>query len=269
MLTNLAVTDFKAFKELDLELRPLTVLLGPNNTGKSSIIAPIRLLAQTLIGSDPSVAVLLDGPFGDFGTFKDVVFENRPSSVFRISLSGFNPARASREAGGGWRLDASFGYRTRRRQLILSEVEIADDAGHILTATYVPDSDKHVVSKIRGKELPSKYRGRSSKTLALMHFLPYLTVYRAGPHVDRLFGGMFSEQEIVEVDQRVDAVIYAARRDLLSAEFIGAMRVPLRGRITRPARAVLALVQRERTGRACWSWIHLEEARDPVGCEAS
>lgn len=76
MLEKLQLTDCKAFHELVVNLRPLTVLLGPNNSGKSSIIAPIRLLAQTATSADPRVPLLLDGPLGDFGTYRDLVYGN-------------------------------------------------------------------------------------------------------------------------------------------------------------------------------------------------
>jgi hypothetical protein len=225
MLSNMQLTGFKAFKELDIELRPLTLLLGPNNTGKSSVISPIRLLAQTLTSGDPSVALLLDGPFGDFGTFRDVVNGNKLSSTFRIGLTG-TPRMSPPDSSDSWHLDATFGYRSRRRQLILSEVQISDQGGHVLTATYVPESDRHVISKVRGKDVPSKYRGTSYRILRFINFLPYITIYRARPKMESLLGGMLSIEEWMEVDDRVDEIIFSAREQLTSAEYIGARRVP-------------------------------------------
>ncbi len=37
----------EAFEELSIELKSLTFLLGPNNSGKSSILAVLRILHQT------------------------------------------------------------------------------------------------------------------------------------------------------------------------------------------------------------------------------
>lgn len=45
MLNQLSITGFKCFKELDVSLRPLTVLIGPNDTGKSAFLSAIQHLS--------------------------------------------------------------------------------------------------------------------------------------------------------------------------------------------------------------------------------
>jgi predicted ATPase len=47
MITRLWMKQFKAFESCDIELRPLTVFLGENNSGKSSVLAALRLLATS------------------------------------------------------------------------------------------------------------------------------------------------------------------------------------------------------------------------------
>lgn len=44
MLTQLSITGFRCFRQLDVELKPLTVLIGPNDTGKSVFLDAIQLL---------------------------------------------------------------------------------------------------------------------------------------------------------------------------------------------------------------------------------
>jgi predicted ATPase len=46
-LTRLQLQNFKACRSVDLELAPLTVLIGANNAGKSSVLHAIALLAQS------------------------------------------------------------------------------------------------------------------------------------------------------------------------------------------------------------------------------
>ena len=49
MITSLSLENFKSFKKLDeLKIKPLTILLGKNSCGKSSIIQSLLLLKQTL-----------------------------------------------------------------------------------------------------------------------------------------------------------------------------------------------------------------------------
>jgi predicted ATPase len=44
MLTRLSIKNFRCFENVEVELKPLTVLIGPNNTGKSSFLSAIQLL---------------------------------------------------------------------------------------------------------------------------------------------------------------------------------------------------------------------------------
>jgi predicted ATPase len=46
MLTKLAIKNFKAHVDTDLDLKPITVFIGPNNSGKSSIFQILLLYKQ-------------------------------------------------------------------------------------------------------------------------------------------------------------------------------------------------------------------------------
>ena len=46
MITNIKIGNFKCFRELDISPKLLTVLIGPNGTGKSSVIQAMLLLKQ-------------------------------------------------------------------------------------------------------------------------------------------------------------------------------------------------------------------------------
>ncbi len=45
MLTQLSITGFRCFRQLDVELKPLTVLIGANDTGKSVFLDAIQILS--------------------------------------------------------------------------------------------------------------------------------------------------------------------------------------------------------------------------------
>ncbi len=55
---------FKAFKSFSLELRKFNVLVGPNNAGKSTILAAFRILAAAIRRADSRKAELIQGPQG-------------------------------------------------------------------------------------------------------------------------------------------------------------------------------------------------------------
>jgi predicted ATPase len=88
MIHSLGITNFKAFRSLDIELHPLTVLTGLNSTGKSTVIQAI-LLAQ--IASQSSRYVPLNGLFGlALGEALDVLHSSADKQVIEFRLSGRN-----------------------------------------------------------------------------------------------------------------------------------------------------------------------------------
>ena len=49
MLTKIAIENFKSIgRRIELELKPLTILVGPNASGKSSILEALPLLIQSI-----------------------------------------------------------------------------------------------------------------------------------------------------------------------------------------------------------------------------
>lgn len=48
MITRLEIENFKAIKHLAIDLDPLTVLVGPNDSGKSTILQALELLSRSL-----------------------------------------------------------------------------------------------------------------------------------------------------------------------------------------------------------------------------
>ena len=55
MLTSLHVQNFKCLRDVQLALGPFTVLIGPNDSGKSSILDAIRLVGRTVVEPVPNV----------------------------------------------------------------------------------------------------------------------------------------------------------------------------------------------------------------------
>ena len=75
MLTKIRLKNFKAFKDTgDIEIAPLTVLTGPNSSGKSAIIRAMMALRQTTESRDPNTAFVPSGSYVDLGPYEDFVF---------------------------------------------------------------------------------------------------------------------------------------------------------------------------------------------------
>src|SRR5271168_328597 len=77
MLTQLRVKNFKAWKgEHDVELAPLSLFLGTNSAGKTSLLQMLLLLKQTAESPDRRQHLNLGGQPGDvlhLGGLKDIV----------------------------------------------------------------------------------------------------------------------------------------------------------------------------------------------------
>ena len=62
-ITKIAVKGFKSIaEECEIDIRPLTILAGANNSGKSSIMQPLLMLKQTLEAPYDPGPLKIDGP---------------------------------------------------------------------------------------------------------------------------------------------------------------------------------------------------------------
>lgn len=84
MYSRLQLKNFKAFQELDLELRPLTLLSGMNGMGKSSVLQSLLLLRQSylptanligVMGQEKKLNLILNGDLVELGTGQDLFFD--------------------------------------------------------------------------------------------------------------------------------------------------------------------------------------------------
>jgi hypothetical protein len=79
--------NFRAFGDTGwVPLRPLTFLLGPNSAGKSSFIAPLLLLKQSLLSRTGTNALLTRGDYLDIGVYEDFVRNHETSTPVHMAL---------------------------------------------------------------------------------------------------------------------------------------------------------------------------------------
>jgi predicted ATPase len=63
-ITRVDFHNFKAFTRFTLHVREFNILVGPNNAGKSTILAAFRILAAGIRKANARVPVLIKGPRG-------------------------------------------------------------------------------------------------------------------------------------------------------------------------------------------------------------
>lgn len=93
MIKRITFNNYKAFESGELELRPLTFLLGANSSGKSSLLHLQLLLSQTISSKmNYSSALRTNGQYismgEDVNLIKDRNLKNAVSFCFAVSLTG-------------------------------------------------------------------------------------------------------------------------------------------------------------------------------------
>ena len=87
---SLSIKNFKGFfEEGTIQIKPITLIYGPNSYGKSSILQSLLLLNQTVNeGKDyRDVSLLPNGPMVNLGQFKDFLNKNTDEKEIKIELS--------------------------------------------------------------------------------------------------------------------------------------------------------------------------------------
>ncbi len=84
-ISKLRIENFKSIESADLDLGPLTVLVGANSAGKSSVLQTLVLLSQIVRGRSQSSLINLNGAELQLGTFADI--KHSPSRKAKVSFS--------------------------------------------------------------------------------------------------------------------------------------------------------------------------------------
>ena len=89
MFTEIGIENFKAFGKMQrIPLKPITLLYGPNSSGKSSLIQSLLLFKQTLEESPSDEVVLLPrGNLVDLGDYSEFIHKHDDKREFKISFS--------------------------------------------------------------------------------------------------------------------------------------------------------------------------------------
>ena len=156
MLIRLDLRTFKCFELLRLPLAPLTLLSGPNSSGKSSILQALVLLHQTMREHEWSTRLALNGAGVRLGTVVDVVDEVHGRTGFEIGV-------AADEAACHWL------FHGDRREMSMQVTRVTVDG----CATEQPSTLRHL--------LPPSVDGSVAPLATRLRGLTYITAERVGP----------------------------------------------------------------------------------------
>jgi predicted ATPase len=198
MLDAVRLKHFKAFRDTgSIRLKPLTILAGPNSSGKSSIMQSLLLLKQTLESETPNVDLDLSGRFLQFSNFSEVSFRRPPVRSAHIQymltihtpipnrvVQRYFPDGAIPEGDGHSQLhtDVQITFRQRHSghttpRIVTDELVVRSTfrgtSGPSL-AVHFRDGQYQARMEGSGVDLPKAYRGRRVHSAIGKSFIPTL-----------------------------------------------------------------------------------------------
>jgi AAA15 family ATPase/GTPase len=99
MITEYQIANFKAFgSPQTLPIRPITLIFGPNSSGKSSLFQSLLMFKQTTEQTNkPDTTLLFKGDFVDLGSFRELIFNHDIEKSFSFKIIMHRP-----ENWGDW-----------------------------------------------------------------------------------------------------------------------------------------------------------------------
>ncbi len=116
-ITEISLSNFRGFARVErLRLAPLTFLVGPNSSGKSSLADAILFMAQSGFLSLEATNPIWAGPLVDLGSFQDTVYRHEPGRVVEVLLrvSGLKLLRGARRLHDELTVDVRAQVRTAK-----------------------------------------------------------------------------------------------------------------------------------------------------------
>ncbi len=159
-IKSIRLQNFKGFKDTKLELKPLTVILGPNSAGKSSFGQALVALSKShLRDKNKPLNLMFDKNSSvEFGGYSDLVHAGCDGQFIKIELRI-----------GAYTLKLGFGAGKpgiKIKELDLTEVEIAKDAQNLHILPFDTASTSGATTNVIKTNLPeNSYDGYRETTL--------------------------------------------------------------------------------------------------------
>lgn len=117
MIRNIKFQHFKSLDSGELRLGPITILIGPNASGKSNVIGAFRFLSEAL-SSDVETAV------ARLGGVEDAVFWQASAGSFSIQVDYFVPDPTAPKSRADMQYQVEVGYELGRAAVRNEELRL-------------------------------------------------------------------------------------------------------------------------------------------------
>ncbi|MCH8152762.1 MAG: DUF3696 domain-containing protein [Planctomycetes bacterium] len=186
MFTSIRLRNFKSYRDSRaIPLAPLTVIVGQNNAGKSSILHAILMLKQTLQDKNKNAPLITSGPFAELGGFRELLHGKEVATRQTITIDlatlpqGMEvmglPGEKSK-VGLGTDLSVTFSFDARANRIRVAAVKLSRQAKAVIDvkrAGSVWEAGKYTKA--------ARKHGR----LDFLHFLPRLNLAGKKPKSER------------------------------------------------------------------------------------
>jgi hypothetical protein len=127
--------NFRSFVDSGwVKVSPITIFLGSNNSGKSSLFAPLLLLKQSLESGDPALVLKTTGPLINLGGFRDLVFKHDTKTKVSLDVRFASAVSDSKQENMPAKICVEVGVAPNSSDIVLQSLEISDVLDrHILT----------------------------------------------------------------------------------------------------------------------------------------
>jgi len=90
LIKKIRIKNFKSLEDVEIEIKPLTFLFGPNSSGKSTFLKAMMFLSKNMFPLNTGKTIYKISNDVDLGSYKDIVTNNDESReiVFEFDLEG-------------------------------------------------------------------------------------------------------------------------------------------------------------------------------------
>lgn len=229
--------NFKGFADTDwITIKPLTILIGANGSGKSSLIRPLLMLSQTLASSDSETALITQGELIDGSGYSELVHDHKTNEpiYFGFRFSNIYPANNKPKAVGSYpaaSIELTFDYDKSFNGFSLKSFCIKDMLDRIyIQRNRLKDGSFSAIRKHkRAKEITNdeKLILKSSRPINFL-FSPASELRNANKYISTQNGSSSKEIPFSNPFQHYLFVIgytfAEVRRELGSLSYIGPLR---------------------------------------------
>ena len=124
MITKLYLENFRGIHKSNVELGKITVLTGPNNSGKSSIIYSLLALKNVVSNSNQSLDSFLNLGFLNLGGFDQTVYLKKDTSNIRLGIEVLTDGASSQYFASLGKKKSDLSLTTSKPQHVLLNLEV-------------------------------------------------------------------------------------------------------------------------------------------------